>query len=485
MARDIGQHKIEKDEFIDKALEEIQQLLQGDYGISYETIAELLLQEDEEIIDLVKDKEENALRILQIIKREKQRYNKPLQYIFTLRRQEQVEKVLDGVIKIEDKSLSKTQELIDKLTINPITGIPILFLVLYFGLYKFVGEFGAGTIVDFIEGNIFEGYINPWINNLVIKLIPYRPLQELIALDYGIITLGIRYAVAIVLPIVGSFFLVFSIIEDSGYLPRLAMLIDRVFKKIGLSGRSVIPMTLGFGCGTMATLVTRTLETKRERILATMLLALAIPCSAQMGVIMGLLSSRPKALLAWVLFVLAVFLFVGYLSAKILPGESASFFMEVPPMRLPKISNVMEKTISRMHWYFLEIVPLFVLASVIIWVGKMTGLFGLLINLLTPVMSALGLPKEMAEAFLFGFFRRDYGAAGLYDMQKTGLLNGRQILVASATLTLFVPCIAQFAVMVKERGLKTALVIGIFVFCFAFIAGFGLNRLLLVLKVVL
>ena len=137
--------------------------------------------------------------------------------------------------------------------------------------------------------------------------------------EYGILTLGLRYAVALILPIVTFFFLVFSVIEDTGYLPRLAMLIDRTFKKIGLSGRAVIPMVLGFGCATMATLVTRTLPTKRERLIATMLLALAVPCSAQLGVILALLGGHPKAMVLWAGIIMMVFLFIGFLTARLLP----------------------------------------------------------------------------------------------------------------------------------------------------------------------
>ena len=129
---------------------------------------------------------------------------------------------------------------------HPLTGLPILFLVLYFGIYKFVGIFGAGTVVDFLESTIFETYINPYVIAFCTKILPWKPLFDLIAGEYGVITHGIRYAIAIVLPIVGTFFIAFSILEDSGYLPRLAMLIDRVFKKIGLNGRAVIPNVLGF-----------------------------------------------------------------------------------------------------------------------------------------------------------------------------------------------------------------------------------------------
>ncbi|WP_422447894.1 nucleoside recognition domain-containing protein [Thermoanaerobacterium sp. DL9XJH110] len=470
---------------IEKAATEIEALLKSGYRLSGRAIAFLLLQDDEEILSLVKQREKDFSRITEIIERTKKAYREPLQYVIALERQKRVEKILSEVIRIDRSGESSMEAWLDRITVQPLTGIPLLLLVLYFGLYKFVGQFGAGTIVDFIEGNIFEAYINPWINSLVTSLIPYKPLQELLALDYGIITLGLRYAVAIILPIVGTFFLAFSIIEDSGYLPRLALLVDRVFKGIGLNGRAVIPMTLGFGCDTMATLVSRTLETRRERIIATLLLALAIPCSAQLGVIMALLSGRPYAMAVWVGFISMVFLFIGYLTARIMPGERPNFYMEVPPLRVPVLANVLEKTFSRIQWYFLEIVPMFILASVLIWLGKMTGLFDLAVGALAPVMKAMGLPPDAAQAFLFGFFRRDYGAAGLYDLQKSGALNGVQTVVAAATLTLFVPCIAQFSIMVKERGIKTTLAIVAFIFPFAFFAGFFLNRILTALGVVL
>jgi ferrous iron transport protein B len=231
----------------------------------------------------------------------------------------------------------------------------------------------------------------------------------------------------------------------------------------------------------MATLVSRTLETNRERVIATLLLALAIPCSAQLGVILGLLSAKPFALAVWAGFVILVFLLVGYLAAKILPGERPAFYMELPPLRLPRIVNILEKTLSRMQWYFLEIIPFFILASVLIWAGKITGIFDAFIQVSTPLMAALGLPPQAAEVFLFGFFRRDYGAAGLYDLQKFGALSGVQIVVAAVTLTLFVPCIAQFAIMIKERGWKTALAIAGFIFPFAFLCGIVLNFILTLL----
>lgn len=473
---------IQYDETIEKALESIEKLLKAKYTFSKRMIALLLLQEDEEITKMAKLRETNFPRIFAVIQETRAKYKDPMRYVITLQCYQQAQEVLSEVIT-DHKHKTHLQSMLDRITIQPLTGIPILLIVLYFGLYKFVGQFGAGTLVDLIEGKLFETHINPWVNQVVENLIPWHSLQTLLAFDYGIITLGLRYAVAIILPIVGTFFLAFSLLEDSGYLPRLALLVDRLFKKIGLNGRAVIPMTLGFGCDTMATLVSRTLETKRERVIATLLLALAIPCSAQLGVILGLLSAKPLALAVWAGFVALVFLLVGYLAAKVLPGEQPAFYMELPPLRLPKISNILEKTLSRMQWYFIEIIPFFILASILIWAGKITGIFDAFIHISTPLMTALGLPPQTAEIFLFGFFRRDYGAAGLYDLQKVGALSGAQIVVAAVTLTLFVPCIAQFAIMIKERGWKTALAIAGFIFPFAFFCGYILNLIFVLLGV--
>lgn len=456
--------------------------LKSNYHISRKSVALLLIQGDEEMHNLVKEREKTYGNIKKITEEVSSSFDEPMNYIISLKRQQSVKNILkDNVKECKVKSPSGLQETLSRVTISPLTGVPILLLVLYFGLYKFVGVFGAGTMVDFLEGDIFESYVNPFINAWAAKYIPWPAIQDLIANDYGIITLGIRYAIAIILPIVGTFFIAFSIIEDTGYLPRLALLVDRIFKGIGLNGRAVIPMTLGFGCDTMATMVSRTLETKRERIIATLLLALAIPCSAQLGVILALLSGSPLALAVWALFILLIFLLIGYLTARLMPGEKPSFYMEIPPLRLPNLSNVLVKTYTRMQWYFVEILPIFILASVLIWAGRLTGLFDLVIKALQPVMRFVGLPPEAAVAFLFGFFRRDYGAAGLYDLQQGEILTTTQLVVAAATLTLFVPCVAQFSMMIKERGLKTALAIAGFIFPFAFLAGYFLNRILVLI----
>jgi ferrous iron transport protein B len=398
-------------------------------------------------------------------------------YHLTWAIQEEVKSILARSVNLPDSSLIGFRERLSRFCMHPVAGLPILFVVLYFGIYKFVGGFGAGILVDFLESNIFETYINPFVVKITSDWIPWQPLYDLIAGEYGIITLGIRYAIAIVLPIVGTFFIAFSILEDSGYLPRLAMLIDRLFKRLGLNGRAVIPIVLGFGCTTMATMVTRTLESKREKVIASILLALAIPCSAQFGVILGLLAGHPYALLAWALFVGVVFTLAGTLMARLFPGEKPSFYMELPPLRLPRLANVFIKTYSRMVWYFKEILPLFILASFLIWLGDLTGIFQWTIRMLTPLVNAIGLPDDASIAFIFGFFRRDYGAAGLYDLQKGGLMTGNQLAVAAITLTLFLPCIAQFLVFKKECGFKIAAMTSVCICIIAFTVGFIANTL--------
>ena len=461
-------------------------LTSQDYKLPKRALALLLLQEDQEVLEIVKAKDRKNYPLIEgTIQEAKKNYAQPLNYIISLRRQSEASGIAGRVMSFKKHPIIGLQERLSRIMMNPFSGAPILLFVLYYGLYKFVGIFGAGFLVDFLENKVFGNYINPFVIKWVSLLIPLKLIQDLLIGEYGIITLGVRYAFAIILPIVATFFFAFAIVEDSGYLPRLAMLVDQLFKRIGLSGRAVIPLVLGFGCDTMATMVTRTLPTKRERIIATLLLALAIPCSAQMGVIFALLAGTPLGMAVWIGVIILVFLIVGFLAAKIMPGELPTFYMEIPPLRFPQLSNVLRKTVSRLNWYFKEIFPLFIFASLMIWLGQVTGIFGKTVKVLEYPISWLGLPKEAAVAFLFGFFRRDYGAAGLYDLKKFGLLSGNQLVVACVTLTLFLPCIAQLLMNVKERGLRMGIAMSIFILFFSFSIGYLVNIVLNLLHIVL
>lgn len=365
------------------------------------------------------------------------------------------------------------------LSTHPVWGLPILALALY-GMYWFVGVFGAGTLVGLLEGDLFGGIINPWLTEQLTRLIPVPLITDFLVGEYGMWTVGITYAVALLLPIVFTFFISFSILEDSGYLPRLAVLTNRMFTRIGLNGQAVLPMVLGLGCVTMATMTTRVLSRPRERILVTLLLALAIPCSAQLGVVMGMLAGvSMSAALIWGGVVLLVLLLVGWLAARLMPGERSPLVVELPPLRMPVLSNVLVKTAARIEWYIKEAVPLFLLGTGLLFTLDKLKLLPKIIHGLEPVVTGwLGLPAETATAFLLGLLRRDFAATNLYQMQQNGQLTDLQVLVSITTITLFVPCIASMFMLIKERGLKMGLGMIAFIFPFAILVGGLLYRLL-------
>jgi ferrous iron transport protein B len=415
------------------------------------------------------------------------KFNNSLGYLINQRRIKKADEILAQVSSLHEAGKGSTIAFyIGKWSMHPVYGLPILLAVLYV-VYQFVGVLGAGTAVNFLEKTVFGEYLNPWAIKIVDFIFPIPFLQELIVGEYGLVTMALTYSIAIVLPIVSFFFIAFGLLEDSGYLPRLAVMVNKVFKIMGLNGKAVLPMILGLGCDTMATLTTRILETKKERILVTLLLALGVPCSAQLGVILGLVAGLSAlATFIWLGTLIAVMLIIGYLAAKVIPGEPSDFVLELPPIRVPQLANILVKTAARVQWYLKEAVPLFILGTFILFIGHKVGALAYIQKMTDPiVVNFLGLPSRAAEAFVIGFLRRDYGAAGLFMLAKEGLLDPIQIVVSLTVMTLFVPCIANFFMMVKERGMKTALYMVAFIFPFAFGVGGVMNWILRSLKVTL
>ena len=436
-----------------------------------------------------------------------------------------------------EKHASSLSALISRVVMHPVLAFPVLATALWI-VYKLVGEIGSGVCVDFIENRIFgttvkaaAGFglfgleipfagINYYLAQLSDLVVSRDNLiyQLLLAEDAGLIRVGITYSFAIVLPVVGFFFFAFALMEDSGYLPRLATMVDSLFKKIGLNGKAVLPMVLGLGCGTMATLTTRILDSRRERLIATFLLALAIPCSAQIGIISAVLADigGGGAFAIYVLVIISQFLLSGYLASKVLKGRNTEFLIEVPPMRMPRLKNVLVKTVFRITWFMKEAVPLFLLGTLALFIltrvgyNKETRPMGLLTyadRLGAPITKGwLGLPdssgaerehpvagtgpeEEMEpepgkrrhstmEAFIMGFLRRDYAAVSIRDSFNEGFYSARQALVALVVITLFVPCLANLFVIVKERGAATGAAIVCFIIPYAFFVGGLLDRLL-------
>ncbi len=443
-------------------------------GLSKRSLALMILSEDESLKDwlhaTMRDKdlaEIERLRDECILKA-----NESPAFVINKKRIEVSDGITRQVMKKAEASGGALLNFIGSTSMHPLYGIPILLIVLY-GLYEFVGVLGAGVLVDFVQNTIFGNYINPMATKVVETLIPIPIIQELLVGEYGLVTVAITYAIAIILPITVTFFIAFAILEDSGYLPRLAIMSNRVFNMIGLNGKAVLPMVLGLGCGTMAVMTSRILETKRDRIITTFLLALAIPCSAQLGVILGILGSLSfMATVVWTSSVLLVLFLSGFLASKLVPGDRTEFFLEIPPIRLPNAMNIIVKTVGRVEWYLKEAVPLFLLGTFILFLLHKLNLLVLLEKAASPVVvNLLHLPPKTTASFILGFLRRDYGAAGLFQMAQHGELTPIQSVVSLVTITLFLPCLASFFMIVKERGMRTTLWIVGIVFPAAFLFG--------------
>lgn len=390
-------------------------------------------------------------------------------------RRKQVDELCKQIIKYKSTKAGIGDK-IGYLLLRPVVAVPVLVLVLFLA-YRLLGVLVAGEVVDFLEGWMVDNY-EPWINGIITSFIPEGSvLAELLVGEFGILTMTVTYVVALLLPLVITFHLLLAVLEDSGYLPRLATMLDRGFHKIGLNGRAVIPMVLGFGCVTMASISTRILGSDRERLIAIVLLSLTIPCSAQLGVIAGLLAQIGFwYFLLYISIIVAVFLITGTLLNKVVPGKSTDLLIDVPPMRLPVVKNVFQKTWSKSAHFVKEAGPIFALGALLIGVLNITGALEFLQNVMAPlVVSWMKLPKESATAFIMGIIRRDFGAAGFYDM----VLTREQTLVAMTTLTLFVPCIASVVVILKERGLKQGLIVFLSCIAAAFLIGGALAQIVI------
>jgi ferrous iron transport protein B len=460
-------------EAIEQAVSRITDLL-PETPISRRSLAIMFLSGDETLIGWAhQNLSQTGIEAIEEIRQATQNhFADPTGYQINQARLRKVDEILSRVVQAAKRGPRTLAPSLGNLAIHPFWGIPILLIILLI-TYEFVGVFGAKLCVDFLENTVLRGWLVPWITRIVERFVPTLFLQEILVGPYGVFTMALPYAIAIVLPIVGCFFLIFGLMEDSGYLPRLAVMTNRIFKKMGLNGKAVLPMVLGLGCDTMATMTARILDSEKDRTIVTLLLALGVPCSAQLGVILAMFSGLPFVfILIWFCVISGILLSVGYLASRVIPGEGSDFVLEIPPLRIPQLSNIVVKTLARIEWYLKEAVPLFILGTLALFALHKTHLLTLLEKALSPlIVHFLGLPVKTTEAFIIGFLRRDYGAAGLFVLSREGKLDPHQVLVSLVTLTLFIPCIAQFFMMIKERGLRKTLWMSAVIFPIAFGVG--------------
>lgn len=390
------------------------------------------------------------------------------------KRRERVDKIINSVVTDSFEGSSFGTKL-GRLMLKPVTGLPILLAILA-AMFWFIGVFIAQIVVDFTETTLMEGIYKPFIEG-VLSFIPRDSFfGSLLIGNYGLLTMTPIYMLGLLLPLTIGFYLMMSLLEDSGLLPRIAVLSDKALSRVGLNGRAIIPLILGFGCVTMATMTTRLLGSKRERMIATFLLGLTIPCSAQFGVIIGLLTPLGfKYIIAYTALLIVIFGVSGALMNKILPGESTSLFIDLPPIRRPQARNVIKKTLVKTKAFLVEATPIFAIGAVLITVLQFTGALTVIEHAIAPITTQwLKLPEQASVVFIMGIIRRDFGAAGLSQM----ILTNAQMLVALVTITLFVPCVASIIMIFKERSKLEATAIWIGSFAIAFLIGGILAQLI-------
>lgn len=355
------------------------------------------------------------------------------------------------------------------------TGIPIAIGILAV-VYMFLGTFGATYLVDSINGKLFEGLLIPWVTKLV-DPIPSAFIRDMIVdPEFGVLPTGVFLALGLVLPVLFCFYLAFGVLEESGYLPRLSILLDKLFHKIGLNGKGVIPLVMGFSCITMAILTTRILDTKKEKNIATFLLLQGMPCAPLLAVMLIILEKMPTSATVMVFgLILAKIMIAGFLANKILPGSGTPLLIEIPAMRLPGFVRIFKLSVLKTYFFMKEALPIFILACLIVFFIDRLGGLRVLEQISRPVINGfMGLPDSSVQVFIKTIIRRESGATEI--VRLSGAYTNLQIIVNLLVMTFLSPCVNAAIVVFKERGLKAGITIMGIVFVFALTTGSLINH---------
>jgi ferrous iron transport protein B len=392
--------------------------------------------------------------------------------------------VISKVLQVEHRHHTLRDKISD-LTIRPLTGIPIAFGVIFcaFWFVRIIGE----NLINYIFDPIFDTLYRPLLLQLSDTLGPGF-LQNLLVGDFGpnipfieslgVLTTGVYVPFAAVLPYIIAFYFTLSILEDTGYLPRLATLVDRIFHKLGMHGYGIVPMFLGLGCNVPGALATRTLETKKQRFISATLLAICVPCMAQLAMVFGVLGTYGLYYIGIVFITLIIlYIIIGLLLNKFIKGESPEIFLEIPSYRRPSFKAVFKKTWMRIRWFLKEAIPFLFLGVFIINILYALGVLQAFGNFLSPVMEGLfGLPSDTSIALITGFFRKDLAVGMLITIKGMNII---QLVIAVTMLTIYFICVAIFGTLVKELGVKDMIKSAVIMFGTAIIVGITLKLILL------
>ncbi len=355
-------------------------------------------------------------------------------------------------------------ERIADITVKPATGIPIAIMVI---LLTFLSIIWIGNwIIEHLMDPLFYDYYGPWIVSVVNTFSPDGLLHDILignstvespdfTESFGLLTTGLYVIFGMVLPFVITFYFMLSLLEDVGYLPRLAVLVDTGLHKLGLHGSAIVPTILGFGCNVPGALATRIMETEKQRFIAATLMAIAVPCMAQSAMIFGILGRYG---LKWILIVYCtlflLYVVIGLLLKKIVKGESPELLLEVPPYRKPDPLTILKKTWTKVYGFLVEAVPFVLLGVLIVNLLYITGIIDALATLFAPVLTTLfGLPAGAIAALIMGFLRKDIAIGMLVPLG----MSPEQLTIACVILSTYFPCIATFVVLLRELGVKDLL----------------------------
>ena len=377
----------------------------------------------------------------------------------------------------KDVTADTTKELsfVDKLgnaMMKPWPGIPIAIIVMIVSLGLVVG--GGKLLRSVLLLPLVNNVIVPFFRSLFTRIVPAGIVQNVLIGEYGIFVISFEWILALVTPYVILFYVVFSFLEDSGYLPRLAVLFDSVMRKVGVQGGSLINIMLAFGCAVPAIIGTRSATTRKERLMVTTMICFAIPCISQTGALLSLTGSYSIwMLLGTVLTAFIIFVVVGLITSKIFKGEVDPLVIEVPNLLIPEKKAYWTKLKVRVKEFLLEAEGPMLIAIVIAAIFKETGMLDSFARVLEPIMSGwLGMPKEAVIVLILGIVRREMAVAPLLAMNLTPL----QMFTGSVVAMLYLPCLSVFGILAKEFNAKVAIGITLSTTATALIVGGLVNQ---------
>ncbi len=388
-------------------------------------------------------------------------------------RWEKTEKLVAKVMRQTDYDIPLQRKKLGDMLMMPWPGLPLAVLILA-ATFGIVVGLGMG-LRQMVLLPLFRGLIIPQIVTIVGAIIPAGTIQNILIGDYGFLVKGVEWPFALVMPYVISFYIALSILEDSGYLPRLGCLLDGLLHKIGVHGSGIIPLFLGYGCGIPAIMATRALSSMKERKIITAMICLSVPCISQVGAFISLLAARSVTVML-AIFLVSIFALIitGIVLARSLKGSLQPVLMEVPELLLPRGIVLAKKIWIKTKNFVLQgEVPLIAavgLAAVFYETGVMTGLGRLLSPL---VVGWLQLPEEAAVPLLLGLFRRELTVLPLMEMDLTTV----QLFVGAIVGLFYVPCVAIVAVVAREFNLSMAIKVLFFTTSIAFLLGGMFSRL--------